>query len=60
MAKMKVLTVQFDVTDLPQEAIDELRFAVEVQGEDFVADSGAKYEADHLRSGISVVDVEDM
>ena len=59
MSKVKVLTVQFDVTGLPQEAIDELQYAVEVQGEDFVTEDGEEFEAEHLRTNVIEVDTED-
>jgi len=53
---MKILTVQFDVTNLPQEAVDQLRLAAEVQAEDILAQSGATYEATHLRSSVKEID----
>ena len=59
MSKVKVLTVQFDVTDLPQEAICQLRLAAEIQGESFVAQSGKLYRADLLNASVREVETED-
>jgi hypothetical protein len=60
MSKIRVLTVQFDVTGLPDYVVDQLQFAVEVQGEDIEIDGYDKvYQADHLRSNITEVDTED-
>jgi hypothetical protein len=63
MSKVKVLTVQFDVTGLPDEAIEELRTAVEVQGEEIVYEhqkADEAYEADLLNSSVREVDTEDV
>jgi len=60
MGKIKVLTVQFDVTGLSQEAINQLTTAVCVQGEDLVTEDGDVYHADQLRSNVVEVDVDDV
>lgn len=60
MGKIRVLTVQFDVTGLPQEAIDQLRLAVEAQAVDLDPIYGKTYEADHLRSSDKEVDIDDV
>jgi ribosomal protein L1 len=59
MPKVKVLTVQFDVTGFSQEVIDELQFALEVQGQDLVV-GDEEHEVEHLRSNTSEVDVDDV
>ena len=61
MSKIKVLTVQFDVTHLPQEAICQLRLAAEVQCEDILIPlTGKRHDADLLNSSVREIDVEDV
>lgn len=59
--KIKVLTVQFDVTHLPQQAIDNLRLALEVQGEGIPEEIGGRdtYEAELLNASVREIEVED-
>jgi len=52
MSKVKVLTVQFDVTDMTQEAIDDV---IEV-----VSAAAENYQADFLRANVAKVDVDDV
>ena len=51
-SKVKILTIQFDITELPQEVIDELILSVEVQGE--------IYDADVFNRSVREVDTEDV
>ena len=60
MSKIKVLTVMFDVTHLPQEAINELKLAVEVQAEQIITEDQEEYEADLINVSVREVDAEDM
>jgi hypothetical protein len=60
MSKVKVLTVQFDVTGLPQEAIDDLLNAVCVQGEDLITENGDVHHAEQLRTNVAEVDMDDV
>lgn len=68
MSKIKVLTVQFDVTHLPDHAVEELKTALEVQGEEIVVMTPgleapyAKdevYYADLFNSAVREVDIEE-
>ena len=61
MSKIKVLTVQFDVTHLNLDAIRELMHAVAVQGEEFPVAHGAVQTtcADLLNTSIREVETED-
>lgn len=64
MGKIKVLTVQFDVTCLSEDAIATLRHNVEVQGEDFeIVENGECSDkwvaADVFNASTREVDVED-
>lgn len=65
MSKIKVLTVQYDITHLSQDAINTLRFILETEGEDFEVmsngDGTLEYaSADVLNSSIREVDSEDV
>lgn len=61
MSKIKVLTVQYDVTHLTQEACDQLRLALEVQGEDiYVPSTDEEVDAELLNSAVREVEVEDL
>ena len=66
MSKIKVLTVQFDVTHLPKHAIDALEAAAIAQAEGFgysyddeISGTGEEYNADVFNSGVKEIDVED-
>ncbi len=65
MSKIKVLTIQFDVTHLDNKAIESLRTAAVVQGEEFeVYDAargfGSIYKsADLLNTSVREVDTEE-
>ena len=63
--RVKVLTVQYDVTHLSQDAINTLKFILEVQGEEFEVmsngeDTGEHTSADVLNSSIREVNTEDV
>jgi hypothetical protein len=64
--KVKVLTVQFDVTHLDRAAIDSLMAAVVAQGEQIaVYDEEAEYctrseDAEVLNTSVREVDVDDV
>ena len=66
MSKVKVLTIQFDVTHLNQAAIDTLLTAASVQGESIpVWDADADFctgfeSADILNTSVREVDVDDV
>lgn len=67
MSKIKVLTVQFDVTHLPTHAIEALRLAAEVQSENIITETKhydnaeeETFSADVLNSGVREVDVDDL
>ena len=61
MGKVKVLTVQFDVTGLSDEVIDQLQYHAEVQCEDIEVDGDVKvYQAEHFRSNVTEVDTDDV
>ena len=65
MGKIKVLTVQFDVTHLDKSAVNSLMAAVIVQGEEIeVYDEKAEFctreeSAEVLNTSVREVDVED-
>ena len=63
MARVKVLTVQFDVTNLPDKAIEELRFAACAQGEDIFVmikdNPTVRFDAEVLNTSVREVDTDD-
>jgi hypothetical protein len=63
MREMKVLAIQVDVTDLTEEQVSDLKFAMEVQTEDYElvhrVDSNTVVGSIILNSGVRTIQLDE-